>query len=115
MSWEEAAKYVVREMWVDNRPDGSKYVVMEVAGVRADGSYWVNSFNIEIPYQQLQAMTDTELDKLVRDAIAKNEAELKKWRDIQKQNEADTLLLKTSQKYRLIIGREYRKEATATF
>ncbi|MEM1944126.1 MAG: hypothetical protein QXE50_05995 [Nitrososphaerota archaeon] len=110
MSWEDADEYEVTNVWVDVAADGSKTVVIEVQGRRADGSYWVNGFNIRIPKSQYDLMTEKDLNRLIISKIAENELEIEKWRNLQAQSDSETTYLKTADdKAKNLIGKKYHK------
>lgn len=115
MSWEDAAEYEVTNVWVEVGVDGSKTVVIEVQGRRADGSYWVNGFNIRLPKPQYDSMAETALDQLITSKIAENEREIAKWRELQRQSDQETTLLKTTDtKTQKLVGKKYPKPPATT-
>ncbi|MEM4458341.1 MAG: hypothetical protein QXN23_05945 [Candidatus Caldarchaeum sp.] len=114
MSWEDAAEYEVTNVWVEVGVDGSKTVVIEVQGRRADGSYWVNGFNIRLSRTEYDKLTETDLDKLITSKIAENEAAIQSWRDRQKQADMETVQLRTlDNKVQKLVGKKYLKTMRA--
>jgi len=114
MSWEDAVEYEVTNVWVEVERDGSRTVVIEVQGRRADGSYWVNGFNIRLSRTEYDKLTETDLDKLITSKIAENEAAIQSWRDRQEQADMETVQLRTlDNKVQKLVGKKYLKTMRA--
>lgn len=109
MSWEDAEYYEVRNVWVVLKEMGED-VVIEVQGVRGDGSYWVSGFNLTIPKQTFDRMSISEIDKAIVDAIRKNEEETRKWRYLQVESDRKTQLVRGDPKVKWLLGRRYFRQ-----
>ena len=99
----KAAYYVVREIWVDGDD-----VVLDVQGVRGDGSYWVTGFQMKISRAEWTNLTDAEIVSRIRSEVLRNEALLNEDFLKQKTNEAETEKIKKEEKYQRIRGAEIR-------
>jgi hypothetical protein len=108
MSLERAAYYVVREIWLEaDSVSGAKTVVVEVQGVRGDGSYWVTGFQVRIPYDRFVTMTDAEFDGIIMAEMRKNEEALKKARNDVVLSTQETEALRKTDKYKSRVGKQY--------
>lgn len=112
MSWEEAEYYKVTNVWVVVKEDGTQDVIIEVQGVRGDGSYWVNGFNVIIPRKDYDKMTESQIDGLITAEIKKNEDSIKKWRQLQQTSDGETKKIKQEEKITKIMEKTYPKPTT---
>jgi hypothetical protein len=71
----KAEYYVIKDVWLDDSVSG-KDVVIEVQGVRGDGSYWVTGLQVRIPKSSFDSMKPQEILSLIRSKVDENEREL---------------------------------------
>jgi hypothetical protein len=72
---DKADYYIIKDIWIDEGVSG-KDVVIEVQGVRADGSYWVTGIQIRIPKDDFDSMKTQTLLSLIRSKVVENEKAL---------------------------------------
>jgi hypothetical protein len=72
---DKAEYYIVKDVWVDDGASG-KDVVIEVQGVRGDGSYWVTGIQVRIPKTRFDSMPTQAILSLIKSEVVKNEAAL---------------------------------------
>jgi hypothetical protein len=72
---DKAEYYIVKDVWVDDGASG-KDVVIEVQGVRGDGSYWVTGIQVRIPKTRFDSMPTQAILSLIRSEVVKNEREM---------------------------------------
>jgi hypothetical protein len=95
--------YVIKDIWVDEGVSG-KDVVIEVQGVRGDGSYWVTGLQVRIPKSGFDSMKPQEILSLIRSKVAENERELDSAYVKALENEALTDVLRKDGKVGGLIG-----------
>ena len=72
---DKAEYYIIKDVWVDDG-DSGKDVVIEVQGVRGDGSYWVTGFQVRIARSNFEKMPIGAILSLIRAKAIENEREL---------------------------------------
>jgi hypothetical protein len=95
--------YIIKDVWVDDGVSG-KDVVIEVQGVRGDGSYWVTGLQVRIPKSSFDSMKPQEILSLIRSKVVENERELDSVYVKALENEALTDVLKKDIKVGGLIG-----------
>jgi len=100
---DKAEYYVVKDLWVDDG-DSGKDVVIEVQGVRGDGSYWVTGLQVRIPKSSFDSMAPRAILSLIRSKILKNEKGLDSAYAKALENEALTDALKKDSKAGGLVG-----------
>ena len=96
---DRAQYYVIREMWVDG-----DFVVIDVQGVRDDGSYWVTGFQIRVAKIEWDRMSENEILALVRSEARRNEAALDEAYLKMRDDESKTASLRNEVKYKNLVG-----------
>ena len=96
---DRAQYYVIREIWVDGDS-----VVIDVQGVRDDGSYWVTGFQIRVSKVDWDRMSENEILALVRSEARKNEAALDAAYLKMRDDESKTTSLRNEMKYKSLVG-----------
>jgi hypothetical protein len=71
----KAEQYVIRDVWVDDGVSG-KELVIDVQGVRGDGSYWVTGFQLRVPLSDVDKISRGDIIVAVRDKALENERKL---------------------------------------
>jgi len=107
---DRADYYIIKDVWVDDGVSG-KDVVIEVQGVRGDGSYWVTGLQVRIPKSSFDSMKPQEILSLIQSKVAENEAELDSAYVRALENDALTDVLKKDSRVGGLIGTrvDYRK------
>ena len=100
---DKAEYYIIKDVWVDDGVSG-KDVVIEVQGVRGDGSYWVTGLQVRIPKSSFDSMKPQEILSLTRAKVFRNEMELDSAYVKALENEALTDVLKKDSKVGRLIG-----------
>jgi hypothetical protein len=100
---DKAEYYIIKDVWVDDGVSG-KDVVIEVQGVRGDGSYWVTGLQVRIPKSSFDSMKPQEILSLIRSKVVENERELDSVYVNALENEALTDALKKDIKVGGLIG-----------
>jgi hypothetical protein len=100
---DRAEYYVIKDIWVDDGASG-KDVVIEVQGVRGDGSYWVTGLQVRIPKSSFDSMKPQEILSLIRSKVDENERELDSAYVKALENVALTDVLKKESKVGGLIG-----------
>jgi hypothetical protein len=72
---DKAEYYVIKDVWVDEGVS-EKEVVIEVQGVRGDGSYWVTGFQFRMAKSSFERMPVDSILSLIRAKAIENEGEL---------------------------------------
>jgi len=96
---DRAQYYVIREMWVDGDS-----VVIDVQGVRGDGSYWVTGFQIRVAKIDWNRMSESDILDLVKSEAMKNEAALDEAYLKMRDDESKTASLRNEVKYKNLVG-----------
>jgi hypothetical protein len=99
----KAECYVIKDIWVDDGVS-EKDVVIEVQGVRGDGSYWVTGLQVRIPKSSFDSMKPQEILSLIWSKVAENERELDSAYVKALENEALTDVLKKDSKVGGLVG-----------
>ena len=73
---DRAKYYVVRDAWIEKNISGETNVVIEVQGVRQDGSYWVTGFQIVMPKDEWDKMDLNQIAALIKQRVLDNEKAL---------------------------------------
>jgi hypothetical protein len=100
---DKAEYYIIKDVWVDDGVSG-KDVVIEVQGVRGDGSYWVTGLQVRIPKNSFDSMTPREILSLIQSKVAENENILDSGYAKMLENEALSNSLKNDSKVAGLIG-----------
>jgi hypothetical protein len=100
---DKAEYYIIKDVWVGDGISG-KDVVIEVQGVRGDGSYWVTGLQVRIPKSSFDSMKPQEILSLIQSKVAENERELDSAYVKALENEALTDVLKNDSKVGGLIG-----------
>jgi len=96
---DKAEYYVIREIWVDG-----DFVVIDVQGVRDDGSYWVTGFQIRVTKVDWDRMNESDILDLVMSEARKNEAALDEAYLKMRDDESKTASLRNEVKYKNLVG-----------
>jgi hypothetical protein len=72
---DKADYYIIKDIWIDEGVSG-KDVVIEVQGVRGDGSYWVTGIQVRIPKTSFDSMAPQAILSLIKSEVVRNEAAL---------------------------------------
>jgi len=96
---DRAQYYVIREMWVHG-----DFVVIDVQGVREDGSYWITGFQIRVAKVDWDRMSESDILALVRSEARKNEAALDEAYLKMRDDESKTASLRNEVKYKNLVG-----------
>lgn len=105
---------MVRNIWVEVT-DAGEFVVVEVQGVRADGSYWVNGFQVRFSRLEWDSLTADQIAARLNLEARKQEDLITKWQNQQLASQQKTDLLRADAKYSGLVGREvWRRTVTAT-
>jgi hypothetical protein len=99
----KAEYYIIKDVWVDNGVSG-KDVVIEVQGVREDGSYWVTGFQVRIPKESFDSMAPQAILSLIRRKVVENEELLDRGYLEALENEAISKSLKQDSKVAGLVG-----------
>jgi len=100
---DKAEYYIIKDVWVDDGVSG-KDVVIEVQGVRGDGSYWVTGFQVRIPKESFDSTKPQEILSLIRSKVEENEVGLDSVYAKALENEALTDVLRKDSKVGGLIG-----------
>jgi hypothetical protein len=71
----KAEQYVIRDVWVDDGVSG-KELVIDVQGVRGDGSYWVTGFQLRLPLSNIDKISRDDIVAAVREKALENERKI---------------------------------------
>ena len=96
---DRAQYYVIREMWVDG-----DFVIIDVQGVRDDGSYWVTGFQIRVTKVDWDRMNESDILALVMSEARKNEATIDESYLKMRDDEGKTVSLRNEVKYKNLVG-----------
>jgi hypothetical protein len=100
---DKAEYYVVKDVWIDEGGSG-KDVIIEVQGVRGDGSHWVTGFQVRMAKSDFDRMPISAILSLIRKKAIENEEALDSAYSRSLENAALTESLKKGDKVAGLVG-----------
>jgi hypothetical protein len=100
---DKAEYYVIKDIWVDEGVS-EKEVIIEVQGVRGDGSHWVTGFQVRMAKSDFERMPIDKILALIRAKAIEDERELDRYYLKLLENAALTESLKKDSKAGGLIG-----------